>query len=70
MSVVEIQASFGNAVEAQEAAHKLQALRAAEIGGYNEGGMLTATVDEDVADRALHLIRQLGGSVDSDISMN
>jgi hypothetical protein len=70
MSVIEIQASFGNAVEAQEAARKLQALRAAEVGGYNEGGLLTASVDEAVADRALHLIRQLGGNVDSDFSMN
>lgn len=70
MGVIEIQASFGNEVEAQEAARKLQALRAAEVGGHNEAGSLTATVDEAVADRALHLIRQLGGSVDSDISMN
>ncbi|MDF2837704.1 MAG: hypothetical protein K0Q63_3344 [Paenibacillus sp.] len=70
MGVIEIQASFGNEVEAQEAARKLQALRAAEVGGHSEYGSLTATVDEAVADRALHLIRQLGGSVDSDISMN
>ncbi|MHA6483711.1 hypothetical protein ACX1C1_17625 [Paenibacillus sp. strain BS8-2] len=70
MSVIEIQAMFGNVLEAQEAVHKLQALRAAEIGGYNEGGMLTATVDEAVAGRALHLIRQLGGSIESDNTMN
>ncbi|GBG12205.1 hypothetical protein B1748_06995 [Paenibacillus sp. MY03] len=69
MSVIEIQASFGNASEAKEAARKLQALRAAEIGGYSEGGMVTASVDEAVADRAIHLIRQIGGKIDSDISM-
>ncbi|MDQ6421133.1 hypothetical protein RB620_17025 [Paenibacillus sp. LHD-117] len=65
MSTIEIQASFGSELEAQEAVHKLQALRVVEVGGYHEGGMLTATVDESVADRAVHLIRQIGGNVDS-----
>lgn len=70
MGQIEIQASFGSAYEAQEAAHKLQALRVAEVGGYRDGGQLTATVDEAVAGRAIHLIRQIGGSVDSNFTIS
>ena len=62
MSLIEIQASFKSEQEAQEALHKLQALRAIEVGGYQEGGgILTATVDEAIAERAMHLTRQLLG---------
>ncbi|MEK3881635.1 hypothetical protein [Paenibacillus sp. PL2-23] len=69
MRPIEIQASFKSEREAQEALHKLQALRAAAVSGYEEGGgILTATVDESVAERALHLIQQVGGSVDTTLS--
>jgi hypothetical protein len=69
MSLIEIQASFRSEQEAQEALHKLQALRAAGVGGYQEGGgILTATVDESIAERAVHLIEQVGGSVDTTLS--
>ena len=68
-SLIEIQASFRSEQEAQEALHKLQALRAAGVGGYQEGGgILTATVDESIAERAVHLIQQVGGSVDTKFS--
>lgn len=58
---VEITATFNDGSAAQEAYHKLQALRAFEINGQIENALLTATVDEAVADRALHLIEQIGG---------
>ncbi|MBD2869465.1 hypothetical protein [Paenibacillus arenilitoris] len=67
MSQVEIRASFDGESAAQEALHKLQALRAFEVGGMPESGLLTATVDEEVAERALHLIRQIGGNTDTTI---
>lgn len=64
MSPIDIKATFPNEDAAQEAVHKLQALRAAEVGGLSESGMLTATVDDAVADRALHLIEQIGGEAE------
>lgn len=67
MSQIEIRASFSGEDAAQEAMHKLQALRAFEIGGICENGLLTATVDEAVADRALRLIEQIGGQADLSI---
>lgn len=67
MSPVEINASFHNEQEAQEALHKLQALRVVEVGGLNESGLLTATVDESVADRAMRIIEQVGGSISSEL---
>ncbi len=56
MSQIEIQAKFEGEGAAQEALHKLQALRAVEVNGLFDSGLLTATVDESVAERALHLI--------------
>ncbi|WP_424766718.1 hypothetical protein [Paenibacillus sp. sgz302251] len=67
MSQVEIRATFEGEAAAQEAWHKLQALRAFEVNGLLESGLLTATVDEEVADRALHLIHQIGGNTDTTI---
>lgn len=67
MSTIEIYAAFDDEKEAQEALHKLQALRAAEVGGLNEKGLLTATVDTAVAARAMRLIKQAGGSITSDL---
>jgi len=64
VSPIDIKATFPNGNAAQEAAHKLQALRAADIGGSSESGMLTATVDDAVADRAIHLIEQIGGEAE------
>jgi hypothetical protein len=68
MSQIEIQAKFVGEGAAQEAWHKLQALRAVEGNGYFDGGMLTATVDESVAERALHLIQQIGGNVNTTVT--
>lgn len=65
MNQIEIRAKFDGERAAQEAWHKLQALRAFEVNGLIENGLLTATVDEAVAERALHLIHQVGGSADS-----
>jgi hypothetical protein len=65
MSQVEIRATFDGESAAQEALHKLQALRAFEVNGMFESGLLTATVDEAVAERALHLIHQIGGNTDT-----
>ncbi|CAM4310570.1 hypothetical protein L1N85_20700 [Paenibacillus alkaliterrae] len=64
MGQIEIKATFEGENATQEAWHKLQALRAFEVNGLIESGLLTATVDEAVADRALHLIHQIGGSTD------
>lgn len=61
MDQVEIRATFIQPQAAHEALCKLQALRAFEVSGMPEDGMLTATVGPDVVDRALHLIRQVGG---------
>lgn len=65
MSQIEIQATFEGEGAAQEAWHKLQALRAIELNGLQDSGLLTATVDDSVAERALHLIQQIGGSVNT-----
>lgn len=62
MEQVEIQANFGEPQAAQEALRKLQSLRAFEVNGLPESGILTATVDENTLDRALHLIEEIGGS--------
>ncbi|WP_028610358.1 hypothetical protein [Paenibacillus harenae] len=67
MSQVEIRATFDGESGAQEALHKLQALRAFEVNGVFESGLLTATVDETVAERALHLIHQIGGNTDTTV---
>ncbi|MCA0754608.1 hypothetical protein KP806_06060 [Paenibacillus sp. N4] len=68
MSQVEIKARFEGERAAQEAWHKLHALRAFEVNGLVESGLLTATVDEEVAERAMHLIQQIGGSADTGLS--
>ncbi|WP_138753322.1 hypothetical protein [Paenibacillus sinopodophylli] len=62
MSEIEIQATFEGEGAALEARRKLQALRVIEVSDTFGSGLLTATVDESVADRALHLISQIGGS--------
>ncbi|MCM3627256.1 hypothetical protein M3194_07755 [Paenibacillus glycanilyticus] len=61
-SQIEIRANFGEPGAAQEAVRKLQALRAFEVNGLFESGLLTATIDEDVVERAVHMIEQIGGS--------
>jgi hypothetical protein len=65
MSQIEIQATFNGEGEALEASRKLQALRAIEVNGLFDNGLLTATVDEAVAERALHLIQQIGGTINT-----
>lgn len=62
---LEIRATFGGAEATQEALHKLQALRAFEVNGLLESGLLIATVDANVVDRALHLIKQIGGNLET-----
>lgn len=56
---IAIHASYAHEAGAREAAMKLRLLRAEEVTG--DGGFLSATVNPDVLDRALHLIRQTGG---------
>ncbi|GMK41389.1 hypothetical protein PCCS19_44450 [Paenibacillus sp. CCS19] len=56
---IAIQASYADEAGAREAAMKLLLLRAEGVTG--DGGFLSATVNPDVLDRALHLIRQTGG---------
>ncbi|MEV5028648.1 hypothetical protein [Paenibacillus sp. LPE1-1-1.1] len=68
MSQIEIQASFEGEGAAQEAWRKLQALRAVEVNGLLDSGLLTATVDESVAERALHLISQIGGNANTTLN--
>jgi len=67
MSQIEITASFAGEPEAQEAMRKLQALRALEVTGLEESGVITATVDQAVADRAMRLIEQIGGQAQTTI---
>ncbi|MFF2481623.1 hypothetical protein [Paenibacillus sp. NPDC058071] len=64
MSPIGIKASFGGPEEAREAQRKLQSLRAFDVGGLPESGLLTVTVDEQVVDRAVHLISQIGGNAE------
>lgn len=68
MSTVEINASFRDEQAAQEALHKLKALRAVDVNDLYENGLLTATVELAVADRAMRLIEQVGGSVTFDLN--
>lgn len=65
MSTVEIHAAFKDEQSAKEALHKLQALRAVDVCGLYEHGRLTATIEDAVADRAMRLIEQVGGSITS-----
>ncbi|RJE89865.1 hypothetical protein D3P07_06465 [Paenibacillus sp. 1011MAR3C5] len=65
MSTVEIHASFQDEQSAMEALHKLQALRVVDVYGLHENGRLTATIEDEVADRAMRLIEQVGGSITS-----
>jgi len=68
MSQIEIQATFEGEGAAQETMRKLQALRAVEVNGLFDSGLLTATVDDEVAERALHLIKQMGGNANTIIT--
>lgn len=68
MSQVEITATFSSESAAHEALHKLHALRAFDVTGQHESTLLTATVEEAVAERALHLIEQVGGDAITTIS--
>lgn len=63
MSTIEINASFQSEQEAREAIHKLQALRVVDVNSQYENGRMMVKVDEDVANRAMRLIDQIGGSV-------
>jgi len=56
---IAIHASYAHEAGVREAAMKLRLLRAEGVTG--DGGFLSATVNPDVLDRALHLIRQTGG---------
>ncbi|REK77423.1 hypothetical protein [Paenibacillus paeoniae] len=67
MSTVEINALFPDEQAATEALHKLQALRVVDVSGFHENGILTATIDEAVADRAMRLIEGIGGSITSEL---
>lgn len=68
MSTVEIHAMFQDEHAANEALHKLQALRAVDVSNLYGNGQLTAMIDEAVADRAMRLIEQIGGNITSELS--
>jgi len=65
MTQREIHANFEGPEAAQEALRKLQALRAIEISGLIDSGLLTATIEDSTVDRALHLIEQIGGTTET-----
>lgn len=65
MNGIEISATFPASENAHEAEHKLQALRVTDVAGGADGRSFTATVDAELVDRALHLIRQTGGTAES-----
>ncbi|MFF2887788.1 hypothetical protein [Paenibacillus sp. NPDC057967] len=65
MSTVEIHASFQDEQSAMEALHKLQALRVVDVDGLYAQRRLTATIEDTLADRAIRLIEQVGGSITS-----
>ncbi|RAP76735.1 hypothetical protein [Paenibacillus montanisoli] len=57
-----IHATFQNGQGAREAQLKLQSLRVLQVDGGTDGASFTATVGDDLIDRALHLIEQTGGT--------
>lgn len=57
-----IHASFPDGSCAREAGLKLQALRVLELEEDGDGASFTATVGDELVDRALHLIRDTGGT--------
>ncbi|SFS86545.1 hypothetical protein [Paenibacillus sp. BC26] len=57
-----IHATFQDGDGAREAQLKLMALRVLQVDGGADGASLTATVGDDLVDRALHLIEQTGGT--------
>jgi hypothetical protein len=61
-----ISATFPEGQGSREAQLKLHALRALEVDGGTDGSRLTATVDDALVERAVHLIRQSGGTPEWD----
>ncbi|MBW7473733.1 hypothetical protein K0T92_03115 [Paenibacillus oenotherae] len=59
-----IHATFPDGSGAREAGIKLQALRVLELEENGDGISFTATVGDEMVDRALHLIRDTGGTAD------
>ncbi|REE93074.1 hypothetical protein A8990_102160 [Paenibacillus taihuensis] len=56
-----IHATFQDASGAREAQAKLQYLRVQQVDGGEDGASFTATVGDELVERAIHLIEQTGG---------
>ncbi|QHT60274.1 hypothetical protein GXP70_10180 [Paenibacillus lycopersici] len=61
-----LHATFQDGARAREAQRKLQFLRIEQIDQGADGASLTADVGDELMDRALHVIRQTGGTADND----
>ncbi|MBO7746482.1 hypothetical protein I8J29_19905 [Paenibacillus sp. MWE-103] len=59
-----IRATFDDGGRAREAQHKLQFLRVDGIDESSDGTSWTATLDDELVERAIHLVRQTGGTVE------
>ena len=62
--MVELNASFSDPERAREAERKLQALRARDIQHSDGGTSLSASIEDGIVSRALHLIEETGGTAD------
>ncbi|MFC4811331.1 hypothetical protein [Paenibacillus sp. GCM10023250] len=59
-----IRAMFEDGSRAREAQLKLQFLRVDGIDESPDGTSWTAAVDDELVERAIHLVRQTGGTVE------
>ncbi|WP_219836285.1 hypothetical protein [Paenibacillus sp. R14(2021)] len=57
-------ATFLESRHAREAQHKLQFLRVEHVDEGHDGISITAMVGEELMERAMHVIRQSGGTVE------
>jgi len=62
--VTTIHATFEDGNRAREAQHKLQFLRVGQIDEGADGASWTATVGDELVERAIHLVRQTGGTIE------
>ncbi|MBM7565625.1 hypothetical protein [Paenibacillus sacheonensis] len=59
-----IHATFQDGDRAREAQHKLQFLRVDQIDEGTDGSSWSATVGEELVERAIRLVHQTGGTVE------
>ncbi|AZN40435.1 hypothetical protein [Paenibacillus albus] len=57
-----IHATFQDSGDAREAQAKLQYLRVEQVNGGADDASFTATVGDELIERAIHLIEQTGGT--------